>query len=1054
MKLQGLKLKNRREYQLSPFQPFSGFAVFLISAICFFLAFNAMEARKQRFRMNMKEQADSALMPLRQLIISLQSSPVSTPQELPEHFDLEKMDSCPPAEASYDAVLSTEDSRLFFYSVDENSFALRAEPEEAPVCWLVAWTERNPRTGLLLQRKGTAPAVLLGEGLPGGVADRWRSSFAEDKSGAGSLYRSAISIDSGTELVFYGNAGFFELFPFVEVFMLSVVYLLFLLLALRARSVWQSLSWAHLFEAGEYIKSSEWPAELSPARLPAGGSEATVIKSLSNKLRVQARSAMEAVGAGLVLFNTGKIYFANKAALDLLSLAKPELGALAPRQFAAIFTSVNDDNPLTVESLLDEAHFGELRLLKVPHGDSDCWVQVVVTEMAAENGTYYFMTLMDQTRIREMEDRASSQMNFLTSILESISDPFYVIDANTREVVMSNKAARALMASKTTSCQALNPDAHDCTNKNQLCPFELSKLTKVSSLVERVHLNEFGEKRHFEIHGHPIVDENEEVTHVIEYQLDVTSRKRAESNLRESEERYSSLFEKNNSVMLLYDPESGRIVDANPAACEFYGYTREEFTSKHIVDINTMSPFELYREMLKAKEENRHQLFFEHRLASGELRFVETYVGLIRMSGRDLYYSIVFDITERRKAEQALQNLIELETLAAGISTRFIRLQADEIDEQIEDALAEIGHFASFERCLMFTVNPEKNGISSCYEWHEQTASEVRTQIEGMSGSSLAWIENKSISSPGVSGYDIRQSANLPFKEMQFWHELGIRRCHYIPFRLTQGETGLVLFERPGGKTQWSEDSDAFLRIIAELFSNALEKKYYESKLLENQEVLKRLSTHIHDEIESVRSNIAREVHDELGQLLTALKFDVRFLERQLTDQKAAVVEKLVSMEQVLDHAIQSVQRITAELRPVLLDDLGIGPAIEWHAKEFEKRTAIAITMDVIDVQVGSREATTLFRVCQEALTNIARHSGADRATISLSVDETGVRLKVGDNGRGITREEINSNTSFGIIGLKERVSAIGGAVTVAGQKGEGTVIDVWIPQKQEVETR
>ena len=137
--------------------------------------------------------------------------------------------------------------------------------------------------------------------------------------------------------------------------------------------------------------------------------------------------------------------------------------------------------------------------------------------------------------------------------------------------------------------------------------------------------------------------------------MDISERKRAEEAMRESEERYSSLFKNNHSVMLLIDPESGDIVDANPAACSFYGSSREELTSKKITDINMLSNEQVFQEMQRAKSAQRQHFLFRHRLASGEVRDVEVFSGPIMLHGKQLLYSIIHDISERKRAEEALQ---------------------------------------------------------------------------------------------------------------------------------------------------------------------------------------------------------------------------------------------------------------------------------------------------------------------------------------------------------------------------------------------------------------
>jgi signal transduction histidine kinase len=199
-------------------------------------------------------------------------------------------------------------------------------------------------------------------------------------------------------------------------------------------------------------------------------------------------------------------------------------------------------------------------------------------------------------------------------------------------------------------------------------------------------------------------------------------------------------------------------------------------------------------------------------------------------------------------------------------------------------------------------------------------------------------------------------------------------------------------------------------------------------------------------ERESTR--IAREIHDELGQILTALKMDLSWLNKRLTNGQKALREKTKSMSKLTDMIIRAVQRISTELRPGILDDLGLIPAIEWQAQEFQDRTDIKceITIDNGEIDLDQDRSTSLFRIFQEALTNVARHANATKIKVSLKERPDKLLLKIEDNGRGITEEQISDPKSFGLIGIRERIYPWGGEVNIKGIWNEGTTVTVILP--------
>ena len=220
-------------------------------------------------------------------------------------------------------------------------------------------------------------------------------------------------------------------------------------------------------------------------------------------------------------------------------------------------------------------------------------------------------------------------------------------------------------------------------------------------------------------------------------------------------------------------------------------------------------------------------------------------------------------------------------------------------------------------------------------------------------------------------------------------------------------------------------------------------------RLRESEEKLRRLAAHLISVREEERAHIAREIHDELGQVLTGLKMEVTWLAKRLREKP--LLEKTDSMCKLIDMTVQTVRKIATGLRPEMLDDMGLIAAVAWQAKEFQKRTGIRCRAKLppeglkLDVDVS----TTMFRIFQEILTNVARHARATRVDMEMTISDDSVALEVTDNGVGIADSDLNGKKSLGLLGMHERALLFGGEVRITGTSGHGTRVSVSIPIRQ-----
>ena len=271
-------------------------------------------------------------------------------------------------------------------------------------------------------------------------------------------------------------------------------------------------------------------------------------------------------------------------------------------------------------------------------------------------------------------------------------------------------------------------------------------------------------------------------------------------------------------------------------------------------------------------------------------------------------------------------------------------------------------------------------------------------------------------------------------------------------------------FEYPGqirdGRVQVTSLSAEVIQVAGEtcilaIATDITDRKRAEEEIHRSREELRALAARLQSVREDERTHISREIHDELGQTLTGLKLDLAWLRQRLKD-RADLTERLQSVVGRIDGTIDAVRRIATELRPSVLDHLGLVAAVEWQAQEFEKLAGVAVRLSVSSATptINGATATTIFRILQETLTNVARHAEATRVEIALEVGEAAVLLRVADNGRGISERELRDPRSLGLVGLRERAIACGGELVIEGRPGEGTVVSAWIPSRPEPRER
>ena len=487
--------------------------------------------------------------------------------------------------------------------------------------------------------------------------------------------------------------------------------------------------------------------------------------------------------------------------------------------------------------------------------------------------------------------------------------------------------------------------------------------------------------------------------------MDITDCKQMEKRLLS----YRTLF--NNIPIGLYrtTPE-GEIIDANPALVEMLGYPDRESLLGISTKETYVNPGDLIRRRDLIEEKGILSNFqYQLRRKDGSVIWVEGSSRAVRdEEGRVRYFEgSLMDINERKRVEEALLE-----------SEKRYRLLAENVTDIIWTMDLDL-HFTyispSVTRILGYTV---KEALAQTLE-EALTPSSCKMAKEVLEEELM--IEQR-------EQKDLLRSRVLNLEE----------KCK-------------------DGSTIWTESTITFLRDsdrqavgILGITRDITGRKEVEDELRRSHRQLRSLARHLQSVREEERKSVAREIHDELGQALTALKIDVSWLSKKLPKGEMSLDEKVRGMKELIDDTIQKVKRISTSLRPGLLDDLGLSAAMEWQGKEFERRTGIRcrVEMEPEEVILENELSTAVFRIFQELLMNVARHSGATRVEVNLEKGVDRLELRVVDNGKGITEKQISAPKSLGLLGIRERVHPWGGEVRIEGIPRKGTAATVLIPFK------
>ncbi|HEY6804434.1 MAG TPA: PAS domain S-box protein [Pyrinomonadaceae bacterium] len=482
---------------------------------------------------------------------------------------------------------------------------------------------------------------------------------------------------------------------------------------------------------------------------------------------------------------------------------------------------------------------------------------------------------------------------------------------------------------------------------------------------------------------------------------DITERKTAEAELRSSEERFAKAFHASPEPISIYRHHDGQLLEVNQRWTEVYGYQREEVIGQVGVDLTVATHADRMR-IRKLMDEygsfrNAH---IDLTTKDGKIRNISLSAEQILVNGELCNLYLHHDITAQKRAEQENRQLIQ--DLGERVKElTVLHHTARLLEEHGTDLTAILSKLA----CL----------LPSAFQFPKYTAARVRLGKH--------------------------QAATTDFVDSKPKLQTN--------FKTADGLVGSIeiVFTKDGPsdfKGWYLSEERALLETLAEMLRADYDRRKSEEQLRLRSSQLRALAGKLRSAREEEGIRIARELHDELGSALTSVKWSLMRLGK---NRDSSDVQTIQEMAMLIDNTINSVRRISSELRPSVLDDLGLVSAIEWHGQQFRNRTGLRCRVDSLtEVSLQDDQATAVFRIFQEGLTNVLRHANASEVSVLLFQDRNEFVLEVRDNGRGITDAESLGLKSLGILGMRERAQAVGGEINILGQLDQGTVLTLRIP--------
>jgi PAS domain S-box-containing protein len=532
--------------------------------------------------------------------------------------------------------------------------------------------------------------------------------------------------------------------------------------------------------------------------------------------------------------------------------------------------------------------------------------------------------------------------------------------------------------------------------------------------------------------------------------IDVTQRQEQENKVRVSEIRYRRLFEAAHDGVLLMDPVTGKITDANPFMTRLLGFSNKYLIGKELFEIGLLKDEAASREMFRKLKRNRQVRYENLPLVSrkGRHQEVEVVANLYDENGQIVIQCNIRDITERKHTEVVLRRS---EALFSALV-----------------AQSPVGVYVIDSHFRFLQINPKA--------WPQFN------QIKPLLGRDFSEIIHllwpKKVADQVEMRFRHTLKTGSPYQSMNFAEtrkDTGVKEFYIWQIQrvtLPHGEHGVVCFFNNITDRKRAESAQRRLAVLTAsnrkmekeiaqrlLVEKTLQKsKQDQGRLLEQsrnmQDRLRNLSRQVIQAQEEERKRISRELHDVIAQTLSGINIRLAMLKKQAGVNNKGFERNISRTQRLVVESVHSVQQFARELRPAVLDDLGLIPALHSFLKSFTERTGVLTHLKAPPSveQLNTAQRTVLFRVAQEALTNVSRHAKASRVEVTLQKLPEAIRIQIKDNGKSFQVQQVlmaRGAKRLGLLGMRERLEMVGGSFEIQSAPGQGTAVTAQIPLRK-----